>query len=57
MQALLELSGYTPYQATCLTPVLWALAAGMILCGVTGWLDERAKRRTYRHRHRRRKGR
>lgn len=57
MRALLELAGYTPYQATCLSPFLWALVAGMIACGVSGWLEERAKRRTYRRRHRRRKGR
>ena len=27
MQTILELAGYADYQATCLSPVLWALAA------------------------------
>lgn len=51
MQTLLELSSYTSYQASCLTPVLWALLAGMIICGVSGLYADWVERRTNPGRH------
>lgn len=51
MHALLELVGYTGYQATCLTPVLWAIVFLAAVNALTGWLYDRAKRRACRRRH------
>lgn len=50
MQTLLELAGYTGYQATCLSPFLWALLALAAVSWIVGcWCD--AARRRARRRH------
>lgn len=48
MQTLLELSSYTSYQASCLTPVLWALVAFALMSLVVGWWCDRAEARARR---------
>lgn len=56
MQTILELAGYADYQTTCLSPVLWALAAFALVSLLVGWwcdrIEKRARRRAIRRRRR-----
>ena len=56
MQTILELAGYADYQATCLSPVLWALAtfalASLLADWWFDWIEKRARRRAIRRRRR-----
>lgn len=54
MRTLLELTGMAPYHATCLSPIIWAIAAMAIVYLTIGWLDARSKRQRRRMRRRRR---
>lgn len=53
MRMLLELTGMAPYHATCLSPIIWAIAALAVVYLVAGWLEYRIERQ--RHQVRRRK--
>ena len=56
MQALLQLAGYADYQATCLSPVLWALAAFALASLLAGWwcdcIEKRAQHKAIQRRRR-----
>lgn len=56
MQMILELAGYSSYQATCLSPVLWALAAFALASLLVGWwcdrIEKRARRKAIQRRRR-----
>ena len=54
MRMLLELTGMAPYHATCLSPVIWAIAALAIVYLTIGWLDAWSKRQRRRMRRRER---
>lgn len=54
MRTLLELTGMAPYHATCLSPIIWAIAALAAIYLIVGWLDDRNKRQRRRVRRRRR---
>ena len=55
MQTILELAGYADYQATCLSPVLWALAAFALMSLLTGWWCDRIEKRARRKARQRRR--
>lgn len=48
MQTLFWLAGYSRYQTSCLTPVLWALVAFALMSLVVGWWCDRAEKRARR---------
>ena len=56
MSFILELFGYADYQASCLSPVLWALAAFALVSLLVGWwcdrIEKRARRRAIQRRRR-----
>lgn len=52
MHAILQWCGLTAYQATCLTPVLWALVALIIINLVAGWHYDATQRKARRKRYR-----
>lgn len=54
MRTLLELTGMAPYHATCLSPIIWTIAALAVIYLVIGWLDDRSKRQHRRAQCRRR---
>ena len=55
MQTILELAGYADYQATCLSPVLWALAAFALASLLVGWWCDRIEKRARRKARQRRR--
>ena len=54
MRMLLELTGMAPYHATCLSPVIWAIAALAAIYLIAGWMADRDKRQRRQVRRRRR---
>ena len=55
MQTLLQLAGYSDYQATCLSPVLLALAAFALASLLAGWWCDRIEKRARRKARQRRR--
>ena len=54
MKTLLELTGMASYHATCLSPVIWAIAALAAIYLIAGWMADRDKRQRHQVRRRRR---
>lgn len=48
MQHILMAAGWTEYQASCLSPILWALVALAVLSEAAGWYMEHQRRRKIR---------
>ena len=50
MQMLLTWTGWTEYQATCLSPILWTIVAMALLAELVGWVSDQYDRRRARSR-------
>lgn len=50
MQMLLTWTGWTEYQATCLSPILWTIIAMALLAELVGWASDVYDRRRARSR-------